>query len=177
MLNIFNCHWYIYLCTKLQNDNQIVSDYFPGFHNGVKIFSESNTLEVIGFLRFFQVWTLNISFSGVQRLNAQHGNSLFYNLFTFVQTDMYILEKTIKKQFVSRTFFTFISLSSDVRSFTSSLQLSMLLVNSLWGISWGMVISPLTYIYMIVCIYTFTYIHIHIIYIYIYIYTYIYIYI
>ena len=98
MLNIFNCHWYIYLCTKLQNDNQIVSDYFPGFHNGVKIFSESNTLEVIGFLRFFQVWTLNISFSGVQRLNAQHGNSLFYNLFTFVQTDMYILEKTHEEQ-------------------------------------------------------------------------------
>ena len=93
MLNIFSCPWYIYLCIKLQNDNLIVLDYFPGFQIGVKIFSESNSLEVIGIFRFFRVWTLNISFSGAQRLNAQHGSSLFYNLFTFVQTEMYILEK------------------------------------------------------------------------------------
>ena len=98
MLNIFSCPWYIYLCIKLQNDNLIVLDYFPGFQIGVKNFSESNSLEVIGILRFFRVWTVDICFSGAQRLNAQHGNSLFYNLFTFVQTDMYILEKTHEKQ-------------------------------------------------------------------------------
>ena len=98
MLNIFSCPWYIYLCIKLQNDNLIVFKYFPGFQIGVKNFSESKSLEVIGFLRFFGVWTVDICFSGAQRLNAQRGNSFFFNIFTFIQTDMYILEKSHEKQ-------------------------------------------------------------------------------
>ena len=80
MLNIYSYPWYIYLCIKPQNDILIVSKYFPGFQIGVKNFSESNSLEVIGILRFFRVWTVDICFSGAQRMNARHGNSLFFSM-------------------------------------------------------------------------------------------------